>query len=243
MSGGRESSIIQKQGESCYNHHGCNCHDPYVFRRKQMELLFQDYSINIRRTTVSCLLGVYILATAVLAILHFIYQKAPTERNLYHTCLCVVGICLYIFINTKFLRTSRQLHILSYILWVLLLLFAFISLPLGVWTSGSLTSEVRATDGLWQFLFIIYCMYLLLHINFFVILTFGIALGLVHMAVVLVRLQHENTLDEFWSQVSAKCIPSLTVSLWIKLISSFIMNCCQLWLWETPGHAGIGTKV
>lgn len=199
MSGSR-GSYNQKQNDRCGNRH--SCHDPYVFRRSSMEYLFQDYIISIRRTTVSCLLGIFILVTAVLAILHFIHRKAPTEKNLYHTCLCILGICLYIFINTKFLRTSRQLRILSYMFWILLLLFAFISLPLGSWTSQSLASSVQTTDGLWQFLFIIFCIYLLLHINFFVVLTFGIALSLVHTAVVLVRLQQQDMLTTHWSQVS-----------------------------------------
>ena len=180
------------------------CGPPYIFRHNPTERLFLEYSFHIRRVTISSLLGIYILLTAVLAILYFAYQKAPTEKNLYHVCLCVLGILLYIFINTKYLRSKRQLRVASYLLWSLLLLFAFISLPLGPWTNRALVDSdfpVYAVDGIWQFMFIIYCMYLILSVNFFMTVVFGVVLSLVHISVVLIRLQDLESMKEKWTEV------------------------------------------
>lgn len=185
------------------------CGPPYIFKHKPTESLFLKYSFHIRRVTVSSLLGIYILLTAVLAILYFAYQKAPTATNIYHACLCVLGILLYIFINTKYLKSRLTLKIVTYLLWVLLLLLAFISLPLGAWTNakpvGALSDlpvTVYVVEGLWQLLFIIYCMYLLLPVNFFMTLVFGIVLSLVHTAVILIRLENLPQMKEHWAQVS-----------------------------------------
>lgn len=179
------------------------CGPPYVFKHKGTEHLFQDYSFHIRRVTVSSLLGLYILLTAVLAILYFAYQRRPSEKNIYHISLCVLGIILYIYMNTKYLRTRRQLKVVSYLLWIMLLLFAFISFPLGAWINGQVdTSLVYPAEGVWQLLFIIYCMYLLLPVNFFMTLVFGVVLSLVHCAVVMIRLQDLSAIKTNWTQVS-----------------------------------------
>ena len=182
------------------------CGPPYVFKHKGTEHLFQDYSFHIRRVTVSSLLGIYILLTAVLAILYFAYQRRPSEKNIYHISLCVLGIILYVYINTKYLRTRRQLKVVSYLLWILLLLFAFISFPLGAWINGQVdSSPVYPAEGMWQLLFIIYCMYLLLPVNFFMTLVFGVVLSLVHCAVVMIRLQNLAAMKDNWTQVSLSC--------------------------------------
>lgn len=183
------------------------CAPPYTFRHRPTEALFQDYSWNIRRTTVSSLLGIYILLTAVLAILYFAYQKKATEKNLYHICLCVLGIALYVFINTKFMKTRRQLKIVAYMLWVLLLLFAVISLPLSIWSTPGLaesdqtTGRLHPADGLWQYMFIIYGMYLILPVNFYLVLPFGFMLSVILMTVLTVRLKDYGLLTESWLQV------------------------------------------
>lgn len=178
------------------------CGPPYIFKHKPTEHLFQDYSFHIRRVTVSSLLGIYILLTAVLAILYFAYQRRPSEKNIYHISLCALGITLYIYINTKYLRTRRQLKIVSYLVWILLLLFAFISFPLGEWINGQMdTSAINPAEGVWQLLFIIYCMYLLLPVNFFMTVVFGIVLSLVHSAVVMIRLQDLPQIKNNWAQV------------------------------------------
>lgn len=186
------------------------CAAPYVFRHHPTEALFQDYSWNIRRMTVSALLGIYILLTAVLAILYFAYQKKATEKNLYHVCLCILGISLYIFINTKFMKTRRQLKIVGYMLWVLLLLFAVISLPLGIWSAPAPPESdqsadnfsLHPADGLWQYMFLIYAMYLILPVNFFLVLPFGFTLSVILITVMTIRLKDAGLLDESWLQVS-----------------------------------------
>lgn len=185
------------------------CGPPYIFRHKPTENLFLEYSFHVRRVTISSLLGIYCLLTAVLAILYFVYQRTPTEKNLYHVCLCILGITLYIIINTKYIRSQKQLKVASYLLWILLLLFAFISLPLGPWTnklSASSTPPVHVVEGLWQLIFIIYCMYLILSVNFFMTLVFGTVLSLVHTAVVLIRLEDLPQMKAHWTEVSCAII-------------------------------------
>lgn len=183
----------------------CNsCRIPYIFKHKPTECLFLRYSFHIRRATVSALLGIYILLTAVLAILYFAYQRTPTVKNIYHMCLCVLAIGLYIFCNTKYLATVRLLKIVSYIFWVSLFLLAFISLPLGPWITNqmSVVENIYVVEGVWQLMFVIYCMYLLLPVNFFVTLVLGCVVSLVHIAIILIRLQHITLMVQNWPQVS-----------------------------------------
>ncbi|XP_067937013.1 adenylate cyclase type 6-like, partial [Watersipora subatra] len=178
------------------------CSPPYVFRHKPTEALFLEYSFHIRRVTVSSLLGIYILLMAVLAILYFAYQRRPTEQNLYHVCLCVLGILLYIFINTEYFSSVKQLNIASYLLWTLLLLFGFISLPLGPWTEKMADKDtVYAAEGVWQLVFIIYCLYLILSVNFFMTVLFGLVLALVHTGVILIRLRDLSSIAENWIEI------------------------------------------
>ena len=173
------------------------CGPPHIFRHQPTEKLFQKYAFHIRRATVSTLLGVYILVTAVIAILYFAYQRKPSEKNLVHITLCILGICLYIFINTKFFRTVKQLTAVAYCQWVLLLLLAFLSLPLGTWTTEQVAISPYPTDGLWQFMLVIYSMYMVTPVNFFMTLIFGIVLSLVHTAVIVIRIpdRHERWIE------------------------------------------------
>lgn len=85
-------------------------------------------------------------------------------------------------------------------IWTLLILFAVISLPLGTWSATS-SVPVYPADGLWQYLFIIYCLYLILPVNFFMTLVFGIVLSAIHVAVVLIRLRDSDMIGDSWPQV------------------------------------------
>lgn len=207
------------------------CGPPYIFKHQSTESLFLEYSFHIRRVAISSLLGIYILLTAVLAILYFVYQRAPTEKNIYHVSLCVVGICLYIYMNTKYLKTKTRLKVVSYLLWVLLLLFAFISLPLGRWTTSEAFANkelVYPAEGIWQLIFIIYCMYLVLPVNFFMTLVFGIVLSLVHTAVILIRLQDMTLMKEHWSQVRIYSLGNLTLKYLItRILQSLMLALCK----------------
>ena len=100
------------------------------FENDELERLFQRYIFKLQHGSISSFVALFIVLTAVLAVLSFVLVQAPTVDNVYHSLHCLVFVVIFTFLATK----SMEDVYLGYVCYCILLfsfLFAVASLPVS----------------------------------------------------------------------------------------------------------------
>lgn len=153
------------------------------FENDELESLYQRYIFKLQHSSVASVVGLFVLLTALLANLSFVYAQAPTAQNVYHTVHCILFAMLLAFLYTKLMQDA-------YLLWVCYAIlffcstFCVLSLPLGG-VEGGLKVETRRVivEGVWQVVFVIFLAYAMMPLKTWVAAVFGFALPIVHVVV------------------------------------------------------------
>lgn len=75
--------------------------DGQRFQSSELESLFQRYAFKLQHGSVTAVVCLFVLLTAALAYISFIYTYAFTAQNLYHLVHCVLFVILLLFLSTK----------------------------------------------------------------------------------------------------------------------------------------------
>lgn len=205
---------MRTKGEATAAAASGRCVPPFVFASRGTERVFADYSFGIRQSLLTSLVGVFILLSAVFAILYFVHPMTITFDNMCYACMCGVFIVLYVFSNTKYLRGRRSVLAVSYTFWIVLALLGLVSLPVQ-----ELRTAVRhhfaPADGVWQCLLLVYAVYLTPTVHFYAALTFGAALPAAHfVAAVMLRDDYTQLRREAsWKMLAANAILFLAANV------------------------------
>ncbi|XP_023931289.1 Ca(2+)/calmodulin-responsive adenylate cyclase-like [Lingula anatina] len=181
------------------------CMHPHGFSDRELEELYHNYVFRLEQSSIASLLVLFILLTAVLAIVHFIYILQPTVANVYYCANCGIFLVFYIFISTKYFQ-ERHLNLMAYAVLVLLGAFAVISLPVHFLPGDR--PVYSPADGVWESVFVILMGYAMMPLRMWILVVYGILLSGCHMVV---------------AAFLANSLPSL---LWRQLLCNGIIFTC-----------------
>ncbi|XP_044753181.1 Ca(2+)/calmodulin-responsive adenylate cyclase-like isoform X3 [Coccinella septempunctata] len=187
--------------------------NPHRFENDELELLYQRYICKLQYSSVTAVVGLFVVLTAILANLGFVYHQIATAQTVYHAAHCILFTLLLGFLHTRFMQDN-------YLLWVcyvvLFFLATFCALALPIFPAG-MTAKVAA-EGTWQVVFVIFLAYAMMPLKSWITALFGLLLCGAHFAAVAIYTQDFQQL--IWQQMTA----NLIVFLCINIVGAFIHN-------------------
>ena len=117
------------------------------FENDELERLFQRYIFKLQHGSISSFVALFIVLTAVLAVLSFVLVQAPTVDNVYHSLHCLVFVVIFTFLATK----SMEDVYLNYVCYCILL-FSLLAARMACFMADSFFDNLRlrasvGTDG------------------------------------------------------------------------------------------------
>ncbi|XP_076319683.1 adenylate cyclase 1-like isoform X2 [Tachypleus tridentatus] len=185
------------------------------FENDELEALYQRYIFKMQQSSIISVLVLFILLSAVLTVLHFIFIRSPTFANLYFLLQCIIFIGLLIFSYTKYMKDS-QLLALCYAIMFFLVTFCIVSLPVNVgsdstWGIGTWGGHQSSADGVWEIAFVVFLIYAMLPLKMWVTLGVGIILPGAHFGTSTVFAKEFPGLR--WEQLVANGVTFLCVNM------------------------------
>uniref|UniRef100_A0A023F2N2 adenylate cyclase n=4 Tax=Triatominae TaxID=70999 RepID=A0A023F2N2_TRIIF len=178
--------------------------DRQRFENDELEALYQRYIFKLQHSSVSSVVCLFLLLSALLANLSFVYTRSLTPQNIYHLLHCLLFLFLLVFLSTRYMQDTYLLWV-CYVILFFCSTFVAVGLPLGPPLSG-LKLETRRVfpEGVWRVLFVLFISYAMLPLKTWVAALFGLALPLVHLAVSAAFVDMFQNL--LWQQVAANVI-------------------------------------
>ncbi|XP_014242089.1 Ca(2+)/calmodulin-responsive adenylate cyclase isoform X3 [Cimex lectularius] len=177
--------------------------DRQRFENDELEALYQRYIFKLQHSSVTSVVCLFLILTALLANISFVYTRTLTAQNIYHILHCLLFLFLLVFLSTRYMQDT-------YLLWVCYVIlffcgtFVVVGLPLGPQTGLKLESRRVFPEGVWQILFVLFIAYAMMPLKTWVAALFGLALPLVHLAVSAAFVDQFHHL--LWQQVVANLI-------------------------------------
>uniref|UniRef100_A0A0K8SE29 adenylate cyclase n=1 Tax=Lygus hesperus TaxID=30085 RepID=A0A0K8SE29_LYGHE len=176
--------------------------DRQRFENDELEALYQRYIFKLQHSSVTSVVCLFLLLTALLANISFVYNRALTAHNVYHLLHCLLFIFLLVFLSTRYMQDTYLLWV-CYVILFFCATFVAVGLPIG--ESGlKLESRRVFPEGVWHIIFVLFIAYAMLPLKTWVAALFGLALPLIHLAI------SAALVDQFqhllWQQVAANLI-------------------------------------
>ncbi|KAF6209999.1 hypothetical protein GE061_015754, partial [Apolygus lucorum] len=92
--------------------------DRQRFENDELEALYQRYIFKLQHSSVTSVVCLFLLLTALLANISFVYNRALTAHNVYHLLHCLLFIFLLVFLSTRYMQDT-------YLLWVCYVILFF----------------------------------------------------------------------------------------------------------------------
>ena len=146
------------------------------FENDELELLFQRYIFKLQHSAISSFVALFIVLTAVLAVLSFALVRAPTIDGVYNSLHCLVFVVVFVFLATKSMEDA-YLNYVCYAILGLSVTFAIVALP--VWGAY----DKAEVDGVWQIVLVVFLVYAMLPLRTWLAFATGVSLPIVHLAV------------------------------------------------------------
>ena len=173
------------------------------FENDELELLFQRYIFKLQHSAISSFVALFIVLTAVLAILSFALVRAPTVDSVYHSLHCLVFVVIFVFLATK----SMEDVYLNYVCYSILAFsvgFVAASLPVNYglgYQTGETGTRYAEVDGVWQVVLVVFLVYAMLPLRTWLAFTTGVGLPALHLLVS--GFAGADLLGWKWQQVTA----------------------------------------
>ncbi|XP_052126237.1 Ca(2+)/calmodulin-responsive adenylate cyclase isoform X1 [Frankliniella occidentalis] len=201
------------------------------FENDELERLYRRYTYKLQHSSVSSVVGLFIILTFVLATISLAYVHAPSVQNVYHGVHCLLFVLLLAFLRTKLMQDA-------YLVWVCYAVLFFCVTFCGVWLpfgplpehagtalstsvgGGGLRVDTRrvVAEGVWQVVFVTFLAYAMMPLKTWVSTAFGLILSVTHVAV------SASFAREFphllWQQVSANII----IFICVNVVGLFVHN-------------------
>lgn len=192
--------------------------NPHRFENDELELLYQRYICKLQHSSVAAVVGLFVVLTAILANLSFIYHQTATAQNVYHAAHCILFTLLLGFLHTRFMQDNYLLWV-CYVVLFFLATFCALALPI---VPSETTAKVAA-EGTWQVIFVIFLAYAMMPLKSWITVLFGLLLCGAHLAVVAIFTEDFQQL--MWQQVyiflnKSHCLTSLMEDLFFNLYFS-----------------------
>jgi hypothetical protein len=152
----------------------------YRFDSLEVETLFKRYVFNLHKPNLISALVLYIILSATLAILNFVFVSHVTVENIFYLSQCAICIILLVYMHTKFMKESHVAP-LSYMVVFLSLCVSVVSLPVTFENRPSV--EFTPASGVWQTALVMYLVYSLVPLKIYVPVTLGLILPIIHILV------------------------------------------------------------
>lgn len=189
----------------------CHIMNKHRFESHELESLYQRYIFKLQHSSVTSVVALFIILTAVLAAISFFFVDRLTAQNIYYSVHCFLFIVLLIFMHTKFMQDSHLIWV-CYTILFFCLTYCLVSMPVGRYdmqedaaaassSSSSLTIESRqvAAEGVWQIFFVIFLAYAMMPINLIITVCFATFLPAMHVIISAIYAREFN--DLYWEQV------------------------------------------
>nr|AQT03385.1 adenylate cyclase [Perinereis aibuhitensis] len=180
----------------------------YRFMNEELEALYQRYIYGSRLSSVVALLVLFILLTATIGILNFIFVSHITVKNVYCMAQCGISVLLLVYIHTKFMQQTHLLPV-TCIIWVLCLSFAIVALPVDFGDPPD--TQYTPAAGVWQITLTIFLVYSLMPLKIYVSIITGLLLPVTHSLIVIFFVQQTHWL--LWREITANVIIFLAVNV------------------------------
>jgi adenylate cyclase 1 len=175
------------------------------FENDELERLFQRYIFKLQHASISSVVALFIVLTAVLAALSLGLAGAASPENVLHAVQCLAFVVLFVVLATK----SMELSYLNYVCYVIVafaMAFAAVSMPVP---GLSASQRVEPVDGVWQVVFVVFLLYAMLPLSAKMALALGVSLPVAHTTVAVaatVASDEQDPLGLKWQQVrSLRC--------------------------------------
>ena len=169
----------------------------YRFMNEDLEILYQKYIYRSRLSSVVALLVLFILLTATIGVLNFIFVSHITVKNVYCMAQCGISILLLVYVHTKFMQQTHLLPV-TCIIWVLCLSFAIVALPVDFGDPPD--TKYTPAAGVWQITLTVFLVYSLMPLKIYVAILTGLLLPTTHTLIVIFFVQQAHWL--LWREVS-----------------------------------------
>lgn len=91
--------------------------DRQRFENDELEALYQRYIFKLQHSSVSSVVCLFLLLSALLANLSFVYTRSLTPQNIYHLLHCLLFLFLLVFLSTRWTSISIYLDsVLKYLI-------------------------------------------------------------------------------------------------------------------------------
>ena len=169
------------------------------FENEELESLYQRYIYKLRLSSVVAFLVLFIVLSATLSVLNFVFLSKVTLENLYHISMCGILSLLLVYIHSRYMNESH-LVVLTAIIVALCMCFSVIALPLNFGDRPRVL--YTPAEGVWQITLVVFLIYALLPLKIYIAIAIGVFLPLVHV-LVSVLLADDFLPMLLWRQVSS----------------------------------------
>lgn len=193
------------------------------FENKELEALYQRYIFKLQQSSIMSVLLLFSLLTLAISSLEFYFNSIFTLLGLYCAFQSFIFIALFIISQVKVMQDSHLVS-LCYAILISSILFAIINTPLKLdfmkdWPIKSAwSSDHAAAEGVWQIVFVIFLIYMLLPIKTRISVAVGICLSLLHLFISIYLAQLFSSLK--WYQISA----NIVIFVCINIVGLFVNN-------------------
>lgn len=189
------------------------------FSNDELEMLFDRYLLKVQHTSLSALVALFMVLTALLASVSFALVQRPTVDNMYHAVHCLVFVVLLILLATRALEDSH----LTYVCYAVLFFgaaFVVVALPVSFGLSEPVGrgGGVEA-DGVWQAVFVTFLVYAMMPLKTWIAFVYSVLLAAMHLIVTGV-LAPTDKINMHWQQLTANCM----VFAAINVVGLFVHN-------------------
>eukprot|EP00095_Tigriopus_kingsejongensis_P012404 snap_masked-scaffold755_size101758-processed-gene-0.9 protein:Tk12404 transcript:snap_masked-scaffold755_size101758-processed-gene-0.9-mRNA-1 annotation:"adenylate cyclase" len=193
------------------------------FENDELEGLFQRYIFKLQHSSISSFVALFIVLTAVLAVLSFVLVQRPTLDNMYNSVHCLIFVVIFIFLATKSME-DMYLNYVCYCILLFSLTFVIASLPVsfGLATQAEFARQYVEADGVWQVVLVIFLVYAMLPMKTVVALVFGLSLPVIHLIVSAVFVN--NKLGLRTEQLISNCLVFIAVNVVGLLVHNLMEN-------------------
>nr|XP_022918465.1 Ca(2+)/calmodulin-responsive adenylate cyclase isoform X6 [Onthophagus taurus] len=174
------------------------CLNPHRFENDELEMLYQRYICKLQHSSVTAVVGLFVLLTFVLANLGLFYVQPPTPQVVYNAAHCILFAILLGFLHTKLMQDAYLLWV-CYVVLFFLVTFCALALPVYPSSQGKVAAE-----GTWHVVFVVYLAYAMMPLKTWIAGVFGFFICGAHLGVSTILAKEFQHL--IWQQLSANVL-------------------------------------
>ena len=169
------------------------------FDCKELESLFQNYTLKLEQTSTLKALAVLIIMASTLAVVELLSGPSLTISKGSHPIHSIIFVSLFIVTNVKYLQVTQLQQIVNLTL-LFGFTFSFLCCPFSLGAIG-IESQTSPEQGLWQLMLVTFVAYALLPVRTLLAVVFGVMVSICHIIVTATSVTVKT--PELWRTVSS----------------------------------------